>query len=46
VVSGSAGTVRVPTADRTVPMRAMFILYLVVISSGIAYFTVIGLSHH
>jgi hypothetical protein len=47
VASGTAGRVRRPTADRTVlPMRAMFVLYVVVISSGIAYFTVIGLTHH
>jgi hypothetical protein len=46
VVSGTTATVRGPAADRIVPMRAMFVLYLVVISTGIAYFTVIGLTHH
>jgi hypothetical protein len=30
----------------TRPMRAIFITYLVVIVTGLAYFTVIGLSHH
>jgi len=27
-------------------MRAMFVIYLVVIVVGLAYFTIIGLSHH
>jgi hypothetical protein len=27
-------------------MRTMFVLYLAVIASGIAYFVVIGLTHH
>jgi len=27
-------------------MRALFVTYMVVIVSGIAYFTVIGLTHH
>jgi len=27
-------------------MRAMFITYLVVIVTGLVYFTVIGLTHH
>ena len=29
-----------------IPMRAMFISYLVLIVSGITYFSVIGLTHH
>jgi hypothetical protein len=27
-------------------MKAIFVLYLTVISSGIAYFLIIGLTHH
>jgi len=27
-------------------MRAMFVLYLVLIISGIAFFSIIGLTHH
>jgi len=27
-------------------MRAMFVLYIVVIIAGLTYFTVIGLTHH
>jgi len=27
-------------------MRAVFITYLVLITAGLTYFTVIGLSHH
>jgi hypothetical protein len=32
--------------DRPVLMRAMFSIYLIVIVAGIAYFTIIGLTHH
>jgi hypothetical protein len=28
------------------PMRAMFVLWFVLIFGGIAYFSVIGLTHH
>jgi hypothetical protein len=28
------------------PMRAMFVIYLGFVVAGIAYFTVIGLTHH
>jgi hypothetical protein len=37
-----------PTAYRPsiTPMRAVFFTYLVVIVSGITYFSVIGLTHH
>jgi hypothetical protein len=28
------------------PMRAMFLIYVVVITAGITYFTIIGLTHH
>jgi hypothetical protein len=28
------------------PMRAMFLIYLLAIVAGLAYFTVIGLTHH
>jgi hypothetical protein len=27
-------------------MRAMFVTYLLIIASGLAYFTIIGLTHH
>ena len=36
-------------ADRTPKhgaMRVMFVIYLLVIVAGIAYFSVIGLTHH
>jgi hypothetical protein len=37
-----------PTANRPsiAPLRAMFITYLVVIVSGIVFFSVIGITHH
>jgi hypothetical protein len=28
------------------PMRAMFITYLLIILTGLTFFTVIGLTHH
>jgi hypothetical protein len=34
------------TAPSIRAMKAMFYAYLIVIASGIGYFTVIGLAHH
>ena len=28
------------------PMRAVFLAYLILIVAGLAFFTVVGLSHH
>jgi hypothetical protein len=33
-------------AGYLIGMRAMFVAYLVLIVAGLAYFTVIGLTHH
>jgi hypothetical protein len=33
-------------AGKRGPMRVMFVLYAVLITVGLTYFTVIGLTHH
>jgi hypothetical protein len=35
-----------PTREGLLRMRAMFITWLTVIAAGLAFYTVIGLTHH
>jgi hypothetical protein len=36
----------VPLAGKRGPMRLMFVLYAVLITVGLTFFTVVGLTHH